>query len=438
MASAISPGRRRFATALAVIASVIAFFAIFAVWVNRQVLDTSEWTNTSSELLQKQAIRSTVASYLVDQLYANVDVAGELRSVLPPQARSLAGPAAGGLREFALRVANRALASPKFQQAWENANRTAHKEFVAIVRDQNSAALSTSGGNVVLDLQPIITSLATQIGLSGKLVQKLPPDAGQLVIMRSNQLDAAQKITKAVRGLAILLPLLWLALGAVAVYLARGRRRQMIRTVALGALVAGIGALLLRGAGGDFVRSSLAKTAAVEPAVDDAWSVGTSVLKDVAQSVIVIGLLLLIVAWLAGTTRPAIAFRRFAAPYMRERPAIIYAFVAAIFLILVLWHPAHAFTRPLVLLLIAVLMVFGTQVLRRETEREFPDAVIPPGGIREWFAIWRSGSSGARSGNPGHSEETRLEQLERLAALRDRGILSPEEFEAQKATLLGS
>jgi Short C-terminal domain len=436
MTATASPPRRRRATAIIVVASVIAFLATFAVWINRQVMDTDEWTKTSSQLLEQQSIRNAVATYLVDQLYANVDVAGELRTALPPQAKSLAGPAAGGLREFALRVANRALASPKFQQAWENANRTAHQEFVAVVRDQTNAALSTTGGNVVLNLEPLLEQLSSQIGLGGKLVKKIPPDAAQLTIMRSNQLDAAQKIAKAIRGLAILLPLLWLALAVLGVYLARGRRREAIRAVAFGGLIAGIAALLLRGAAGNLVTNALAKTASVKPAVDDAWEVSTSLLTDVAQSVIAIGLLLLIVAWLAGSTRPAVAFRRFAAPYMRERPAVIYAVVAAIFLILVAWHPAHIFTRPLALLLLAVFMVIGTEALRRQTEDEFPNAVMPEGGIREWLGRWRSGRS-ARSANPGSAEDAKLAQLERLAGLRDRGVLSQQEFEAQKAALLG-
>src|SRR3954468_21549412 len=164
MASApASRSHRRLAMAVVVLASVIAFFAIFAVWAKRQALDNSEWTKTSSELLQKQAIRTAVATYLVDELYSNVDVAAELRASLPPAARPLAGPAAGGLREFALRAANRALASPRFQQAWENANKTAHEEFVAVVEDKGNANLTTTGGTVTLDLRSLLLSLTQQI-----------------------------------------------------------------------------------------------------------------------------------------------------------------------------------------------------------------------------------------------------------------------------------
>ena len=43
--------RRRLAIALVLIASILAFAAILAVWVNRQALNTDNWTTTSSRIL---------------------------------------------------------------------------------------------------------------------------------------------------------------------------------------------------------------------------------------------------------------------------------------------------------------------------------------------------------------------------------------------------
>ena len=80
--------------------------AIVAIWANRQVLNTDNWTSTSTQLLENRTIRNQIAGYIVDQLYANVDVAGELRAALPERLQPLAGPAAGGLRQLADRAAN--------------------------------------------------------------------------------------------------------------------------------------------------------------------------------------------------------------------------------------------------------------------------------------------------------------------------------------------
>ena len=119
--------RRTIALVLVVLATLAAFVAIFSVWVNRQLLNTENWTATSSELLERPVIRDRVAAYLVDEMYANVDVAGEIRAALPPRAAPLAGPAAGALRSFAERAARQALARPRAQAAWEDANREAHR-----------------------------------------------------------------------------------------------------------------------------------------------------------------------------------------------------------------------------------------------------------------------------------------------------------------------
>ena len=88
-----------------VLASVIGFVAVFAVWAQRQLLETDTWAETSSELLENKDIQEAVANYLVDSLYKNVNVEKELAGALPPRLKPLAGPASGGLRQLADRVA---------------------------------------------------------------------------------------------------------------------------------------------------------------------------------------------------------------------------------------------------------------------------------------------------------------------------------------------
>src|SRR5215207_6849173 len=98
-----SPPRRahrRLALALIVVASVLSFLAIFALWANRQLLDADNWAETSSELIENDAIRTQVATFMVDEVYANVDVESELQQAFeqllrPGTAQALAGPAAG-------------------------------------------------------------------------------------------------------------------------------------------------------------------------------------------------------------------------------------------------------------------------------------------------------------------------------------------------------
>src|SRR3954464_745687 len=106
------------ATLLVVLGTAATFLAIGALWINRQALDTENWTNTSSQMLEDKAIRTQLSGFLVDQLYANVDVAGEIRGALPPRAQPLAGPAAGAVRNVAEDATNQLLQRPRVQTLW--------------------------------------------------------------------------------------------------------------------------------------------------------------------------------------------------------------------------------------------------------------------------------------------------------------------------------
>ncbi len=109
---------------------------MFAVWAKRQLLETDTWVETSTELLADESIQDALSNFLVTELYANVDVEAELAEQLPEQLAPLAGPISGGLRQVAGDVSMRALAEPRVQDLWENANRAAHERLLAVVDDE--------------------------------------------------------------------------------------------------------------------------------------------------------------------------------------------------------------------------------------------------------------------------------------------------------------
>jgi uncharacterized membrane protein YqjE len=365
--------RSRIAVVLVVTASVLAFASIFALWLNRQVLNTDNWTATSSELLADPVIRDQVAVYLVDQLYANVDVTEEIRTALPERFKPLAGPAAGGLRNLAERAADELLARPRAQQAWENANRQAHLMLLKVL-DGGGPSVSTEGGVVVLDLKSLLAQLADRVGIGGRLSAALPAGAAQITIMRSDQLAAAQDGAKVARGLPILLIGLSLALFGLALVIAPARRRKTVRGYGAGLIVAGIAALVAESLAGQALTDSLASTAATEPVVEHVWSIVTPLLHEATVAAIGYGVVLVLGAWLAGPTRTATAIRRALAPYLRE-PAIAYAGLAVLLAVVILWWaPTPATRNPATAALLVALMALGFEGLRRLTAREHPHA----------------------------------------------------------------
>jgi hypothetical protein len=204
--------------ALLVLAAIIGVVACFSAWADRQALNTDEWVNTSGRLLENDQIQKALATYAVDQLYANVDVSAQLHKSLPPNFKPLSGPAASGLRSLAVTGAEKVIATSRFQQAWKETNRTAHETLIAIIENKGNV-VSTANGEVVLKLRPLIIQVSDQLGLGGNIADKLPPDAGNLKILKSDQLGLAQTIAKLIRGLALVTTLLTLALLALAIYL---------------------------------------------------------------------------------------------------------------------------------------------------------------------------------------------------------------------------
>lgn len=435
----------RFLLTLATILTVAGVFAIFA---NRQVLDSSNWANTSTELLQNTAIRTEISTYLVTQLYANVDVSGTLSNALPPRLQPLAGPIAGGLENLAQRAAFQFLGRPRVQSVWLSANKLTAQQFINIV-EGHSRAILVNGNAVYLDLRPILGQLTNALGLPPSLLAKLPPSAARLKVMTSNQISTVQNVVKLVKGLAVILPLVAFLLFALVVLLWRTRRRHALFLVGVDLVIAGAVVIIARNVAGHAIVNALSSTASVKGAAQAAFSIGTRMLSDIAQSAIIIGLAVMLAASLAGPRRIAIALRRAAAPWLRDRRMVVYGITLVVLLLIVLWGPIPAVRMPIPVLIVIALLWLGIEMIARQTAVEFPNAQIG-----DTFAAIkarrprRHGQSGPRTPAPGPpiaggggppwrlDPHERLDQLERLAALWRSGVLSDAEFGAQKALLL--
>lgn len=361
-------GHPRWATALIVLGAFLTFAAIFSIWVNRQALNTDNWVDTSTRLVQNEEVRGQLSDYLANQLFANVDVAAELREALPPRLAPLATAAAGGLQQLAPQVAERLFATPRFQALWEAANRKAHESLLRVL-DGGGSTVSTENGEVKLQLGAVLTQIGEGSGVGEALVSKLPADAGEITILKSDELSLAQEVANLLRKLPIALTLAALLCFALAVFISP-RRRATLRSVGFAFVIAGVLSLGLRGFAGTYVVSGLSKTASVEPAIEAVWSIGTSMLVTIATSAIVFGLLVALAAVLAGPTRVAVTIRRFLAPYARSNPAAFWGAALLIFLALIAWAPVGAFHKPLGVLVFALLFAVGTELYRRQLLEE--------------------------------------------------------------------
>jgi Short C-terminal domain len=212
-----------------------------------------------------------------------------------------------------------------------------------------------------------------------------------------------------------------------------------------GLCLVGIGlvVVLARRLIGDAVVNSLVKVPSDKPAVHQVFRIGTSLLYDSAIALITYGAVIVVAAWIAGSTRPALVLRRALAPSLREHVNYVYAVAGLALLLLVIWGPFPSTRQPLPVIGIAVVLVLGIQALRRMTAREFPDTKMGDAAraCRDWLVARRDSAVAALSPAhaapaPGAEQNDRIADLERLASLHHSGDLTDEEFRAHKAALL--
>ncbi len=422
------------------LATLLAVLAIFAIWANRQLLNPDNWAKTSTALLQKSSIRAAVSGYLVDQLYANVNVPAQLKAGLPTQLEPLAGPLSGALHSVAEQGAERALAIPRVQSVWENANRAADQALVTIVNGGGSR-VQINGGTVSLNLRQIVADLTERLGLPAGIAEKLPASVANLKVVTSRQLGLVRNGAKALHALALWLTIIVAALYGLAVFLATGHRRRTLMWVGLSLVFAGLLVLVGRKVGQGQLVSAITTDASIEPAANDAYSVATSLLVQVASASIIIGIPIIVSAWFAGPARWAVAGRRFWAPHLRERPSLAYWITAGLLALVFIWDPIAATGNPLTMLLFTILAFFGAHILRAQIAEEFPDAesVSMRAALGDYAHSMGEKISRARAVTApakGAYGPSKADELERLVALHDRGALTDEEYALAKRELL--
>ena len=355
---------------LVVVASILMLLSSLTIWVKRQALDTNAWTDASGQMLANDEIRQQLSIYLVDTLFSSADATARIQQALPPNRQALAPVISGALQNIAVQAADRILETPKAQALWEEANRRAHQNLIAVLEGKDVRRFQTENGEVVLDLSALVQRLSDRIGFQAQ------PDAGKITILQSGQLKNAQRALKVIKVLSVFLLVLVLFLYGLAIYLARGHRRRILRATAVSFLLVGVLVLVIQRITGGVVIDSLIKTDAIRPAGNAAWGIGTALLRSVAYALILYGAAGLIGAWLAGPTRLAVAARKRLAPVFEDQAWMVYVAVAVLFLLLLVWGPTQATREWWGILLLGGLLFFGVAMLHRQTVREFPAAKV--------------------------------------------------------------
>ena len=356
---------------LVVLATVLALLSILTTWVNRQMLDNTAWNKATTQVVQDPQVQSAIATYSINELYANVDVAQAFANRLPNNLKPIAAPLAGALEQPFTAAVKRILERPRVQQLFINASTVAHEKLVNVLENKTGYGISTGNGVVTLNLHEMLVEIGTELGIPSDALAKLPADIGTVTLMKSDQLSAAQDGIKAVHVLSIWLLVAVLFLYGLAIYLARGARRATLRNAGFGLVIVGLLVLVLRTLLGNYITDALASPG-YTVATHHLWLIGTSILGQIGAATLLYGAIAAIGAVYAGPSSVAVRLRRSLAPTMNEHQGIVWGVVGFVYLLAILWGGTHALRTWWGILLLAALTAIGVVALRRQSLSEFP------------------------------------------------------------------
>jgi hypothetical protein len=249
--------RRSVVGLLVALSCLLVLLSTTEVWAHRTLLNTGAFVGTVSPVFKNPAVTSAVAVRATDQLFTELNVQARLRDALPPKASFAAAPVANATKGFVAGQLANVMASPQFQAVWTATLTSMHQLLVAVLRGQHTAAVSTSGGYIVLNTVPLINQALGKVsGLASNLTGKpvtlptitsadppqqavnklskalgvtLPSDFGQITLVKSSGLTEIQRGVKAFDRFTLVLPLVTIVLIALSLWLSVNRRRTLLQ-----------------------------------------------------------------------------------------------------------------------------------------------------------------------------------------------------------------
>jgi hypothetical protein len=262
-----------------------------------QLLNRTGWASTSHRLIADRHVRRAVASFAVDQAFGAAGIDAEISRLLPA---GLAGAAQQRLHRAGTSAADTVLSTRAGRRAWQQASDQAQSDLLAAVDSPNRRRA------VVLNLSRLLSDVvgavagsdvARAIPGSSRVLTVHSPTAGRLVILRPHQLHGLRTGVSTTRTLAWALPVIGLALYALALLLGYGWRARVLSRIGYSLALAGAIALALRYVlqyplSAVFVSSSTDRTA-----VRAAWLIGTSDARTLAIEVLIAGAVVAVISW---------------------------------------------------------------------------------------------------------------------------------------------
>ncbi len=197
-----------------------------AFWARFTLLNTSGWVAAVGPLSKDPTVSGILSQYVVSELFAEVDVEGELAEALPPKLQAFSAPLAFGVEQFADNTVEKMIQSDGFNTVWVGVNRAGHTAIISVLKGEGDK-LYMQDGQLTLDLSDAYNFIEDNLG---SLDLDIAPatNGGKLVLMESQRVAYLQEIVSTINTFGLLIPLLGILALVAAWFVSLWRRETLI------------------------------------------------------------------------------------------------------------------------------------------------------------------------------------------------------------------
>lgn len=270
-------------------------------WTGRTLTDNQRYVEATQPLIENPAIQEAIANKATTAIFSSIDVEQIAEQALPERAQFLVPSITKQVETFTNTQAKNIVASQKFQEVWKTVNARSHQRLLN--------AVSNYQGDGTFDINDLYARISERLEdskLSFLANKPLPSNVGNITIISTPNLPKAHWIVVNLWWIRLASITLFVLLTALAVWLAKNRRKAVVRIGWLYAVLMLATLLALR----------LTKTYLVSKITVDyqlaATAVWDIVLRSLLQQTVALMLVFLGIAtigWLTGPGKQALVVR---------------------------------------------------------------------------------------------------------------------------------
>jgi hypothetical protein len=246
-------GRRVLAGVAFVLACLLILVSTVAVWAHQVALNTDRFTALTAGVMAQPEVIDPLSARITQQVIDALDVQTRLAAKLPGPTQALAPVLTRSIQDAIDKRLQVVLADPRIQAALVKMISFTHAGVLHLLRDE-PGAISVVDGYVQVEVFPVVGAALAELQANGLIpagVQlpdlsspddpgvirqrlaavlgvTLPPDFGTIRLMPAAKLLAARSAVKAFDAIVVALLVLTVVFVALAIWLARDRRRMVV------------------------------------------------------------------------------------------------------------------------------------------------------------------------------------------------------------------